>query len=332
MGFYSFFVPNVFPFNLEKFPFSQGGDVNILSCMDSKPTPGSGFEVAPTDPSAGKSPEELESLRKKILASIAPHLTLSLFEPGKENLLRLEIDHHLQEKLQTEKVELSSEITDKWVEDVIAGLSPDRLPSPNTGETLQTTTWTLDSLRAHVAPYIAAHLGNALFEPGREAQLSEAVFMLVQEKIRQDEIPVDDTLRNNLMKALSEAMDIPLPSTLNKTQVPPTKTTLPPPPPNLESPSGTGTKPESKSETRPLAQGDTPLQSLTSDLRRQILLEIASKLDSGILGAGKPAAAHTHVEFLLAAAIQKIRVELTPEQRDEILGTILSGEGVEFQL
>jgi hypothetical protein len=331
MGFYSFFVPNVFRWDL-KIPFSPGFHVNILPHMDSTPTPGSGLEVAPTASPAGKTSEEMESLRKKILASIAPHLTLSLFEPGHENLLRLEIDRHLQEKLQAEKIDLAPEITDKWVEGVITGLSPDRQPLPSATETLQTTVWTLDSLRAHVAPYIASHLGNALFEPGREAQLSEAVYMLVQEKIRQDEIPVDDDLRNNLMKALSQAMDIPLPSTLNKTQPPPTKTTLPPPPPNLDSPSADSAKPESKSETRPLSSGDTPLQSLTADLRRQILLEIASKLDSGILGAGKPAAAHTHVEFLLAAAIQKIRVELTPDERDEILGTILSGEGVEFQL
>lgn len=263
------------------------------------------------------------------MSSVAQHISLPLFEPGKEDRLRLEIYRHLDNKLREENIPLDETIMNKWVDDMISGLPKNRVIPP--ASPVKAVVWTVESLRAHVAPYIAAHLGNALFEPGREAQLSEAVYILVQEKIRQDGIAADENLRRDVMKTIAGAMGIPLPSAMNETAAPPTKVTTPPPPsspPTEEKSAPT----KNKVETRPIAPGDVPRLSLTPDLRRAILLKIASQLDPGILGSGKPEAARSHVEFLVATSIKEMNVELTPEERDEIIGTILSGEGVEFQL
>lgn len=296
--------------------------------MDSKPTAG-GVQPGPPSGSPSGSLADLEPLRKRLMSSIAQHISLPLFDPGKEDRLRLEIYRYLDDKLRDENIALDDTIMNKWVDDMISGLPKNRVVTPP--PPAQAVVWTVESLRAHVAPYIASHLGNALFEPGREAQLSEAVYILVQEKIRQDGITADENLRRDVMKTIATAMGIPLPSAMNETAAPPTKVTTPPPP---SAPPAEEIKVPTKNkvETRPIAPGDAPRLSLTPDLRRAILLKIASQLDPGILGSGKPEAARSHVESLVANSIKDMNVELTPDERDEIIGTILSGEGVEFQL
>ncbi|MDX6765846.1 MAG: hypothetical protein SFU85_03560 [Candidatus Methylacidiphilales bacterium] len=284
-------------------------------------------------PEAQTTMADLEPLRKKLLASVAQHLTLDLFHPGKEQMLRLQIYHHLQEKLALEKVEIEDSVLDQWVEGAIAGLSEHRLTPPQRPVSAPPTHWTVDSLRSHVAPYIADHLGNALFEPGREAQLSEAVYILVLEKIRVDAISIDEALLRQLIEAISSAMGIPLPSALNQAVTPPIKTnSLPPPSKPLETQAADEHESGKKVETRPIGQTEAPRQPLTPDLRRLILLDIAPQIDPALLGTGPTETARTAIAMLVASSIQKMSVQLTEEERDSIIDTILSGEGVEFQL
>jgi hypothetical protein len=265
---------------------------------------------------------------------LAQRLTLSLFAAGREQELREAITRLVTAKLLEDHVALPEKEQAALIDDLIEGL-------PKQGSSIQPSgaaspkSWTVDSLRAHVAPYIADHLGNHLFQPGREAQLAEAVYMLVQEKIRVDAIPADEGLKRALMEVIGEAMGIPLPSALNPDIPPPVKVETPSPRPPLQAASGGR---EEKSDTRMLDIGGdddappAPWHDLTPEFRREILLHMGSRLKPEILASGRADAAHIHVAELLGGAVQEFRVRLTEEEREEILATILSGEGLEFQL
>jgi hypothetical protein len=267
-------------------------------------------------------------------AFLAQRLTLSLFAAGREQELRQAITRLVTAKLLEDKVALQEEEQAQLIDMLIEGLPKQGLPTPSSSRSTQT--WTVDGLRAHVAPYIAAHLGNDLFQVGREAQLAEAVYMLVQEKIRVDALTVDEGLKRALMEVICQAMGIPLPSALNPDIPPPVKVETPSPRTPLQQPDPA--MDEEKSDTRKIDMGgdadapSAPWHDLTPELRREILLHMGSRLQPEILGCGRADAARIHVTELLEEAVQKFHIRLTEEEREEILATILSGEGLEFQL
>lgn|GEM_PF-4712270 len=289
------------------------------------------MESNATGASLESGPEEARrELRKRLTAHLAQRLTLSLFIKGKEQELRDAITRVVAAKLQEDHITLAEAEQAALVDELIAGL-PKTNPLQPVQDQAQHIVWTVDSLRQHVAPYIADHLGNHLFQPGREAQLAEAVYMLVQEKIRVDSIEAGDGLKRGLIEAICQGMGIPLPSALNPSVPPPVKAATPPPVPPLEPPPDGH---EEKSDTRMLELEEAPpvWHDLTPEFRREILLHMGSRLKPEILAGSRPDAAHIHVAELLGGAVQEFHVRLTEEEREEILATILSGGGVEFQL
>jgi hypothetical protein len=290
---------------------------------------------ANTDPSTTAQEKALllPELRKRMATFLAQRLTLSLFAAGREQELREAITLLVTAKLLEDQVALQEKEQAELIDMLIEGLPKQELIPPSSP--LSAKTWTVESLRAHVAPYIADHLGNDLFQVGREAQLAEAVYMLVQEKIREDALSVDEGLKRELMEVICQAMGIPLPSALNPDIPPPVKVETPSPHTPLQQPTAAH---EEKSDTRKIdmgGDGDAPSSlwhELTPEFRREILLYMGSRLKPQILASGRADAAQIHVAELLAEAVQKFRVRLTEEEREEILATILSGEGLEFQL
>lgn len=268
--------------------------------------------------------------KKRLLSFLAQKLSFSLFAPGREDALRQAISRLVAARLVEENIMLKSHEEKELVDELIAGL-PRRntiVPDP-TPPAAEKKVWNVESLRAHVAPYIAEHTGNHLYQPGREAQLSEAVFMLVRQKISSDELDVSDELVRQLIETICSSMAIPLPSALNPGLPPPVKAETPPPPPMPPAePGATGPK----ADTRKLEVTSADWQPLTEQSRRLILLYMGSRIKPEILARGNPSAAQIHVAELLGAAVTEYTVRLTEEQREEIMATILSGEGVEFQL
>lgn len=288
------------------------------------------MEVNPiAAPDAGGPEEARRDLHKRLIAHLAQHLTLSLFIAGKEKQLREAITQLVVAKLQEDYITLEPSDQAALVDELIAGL-PKTNPLQPAPVSAQPKAWTVETLRAHLAPYIADHLSNSLFQPGCEAQLAEAVYMLVQEKIRLDAIDIDEALKRGLIEAICQGMGIPLPSALDpsvpilvKAATPSQVPSLQPAPPDEEG----------KSDHRVQDMEAQPVwHELTPEYRRQILLYIGSRLKPDILTAGQPGAAQIHLAELLGGAVQEFHVCLTEEERAEILTTILSGEGLEFQL
>lgn len=273
----------------------------------------------------------LEDLRRKLTAHLAQTLTLSLFVEGREAELRAEIVRVVAAKLQTDGIVLKEDVQARLIDDLISGLPKRNTIRPPQPAAANPSQWDVDTLRTHVAPYIAEHLGNHLFEPGREAQLAEAVYMLVQEKIRVDHIEAGEPLRRALLEKICGSMGIPLPSALDPQVASPVKSPTPPPPRSVVPAPAAGAS-ESAAETRRIATAPVDWVPLDPELRREILLFMGSRLKPHILSSGHPDAAQIHVAELLGAAVREFRVRLDETEREEILATILSGEGLEFQL
>lgn len=284
-------------------------------------------EAAPTVREEERVPADL---KKRLTAYLAQKLTLSLFMEGKEAELREAISRLVVARLVEENVMLKEGEERLLIDELIAGLPRHNIlkAAEDKGEKAKRT-WDVDSLRAHVAPYIADHTGNHLFQPGREAQLAEAVYMLVREKIAVDGLEVGEGLQRELIEKICSNMAIPLPSALNPHLAPPVKSaTPPPPPPPPAEPGAEGPK----ADTRKLDVAGVDWEELTEESRRLILLHMGSRLKPEVLASGNPDAAQIHVAELLGGAVKEYRVRLTEAQREEIMATILSGEGLEFQL
>jgi hypothetical protein len=287
---------------------------------------------SPTESMTDSGTEEFfGQLRKALTSYLAQRLTLSLFVIGKEAELRAAITRLVESKLAQDAVVLRAADQHRLIDELIAGL-PKHNTLPAVPVKSAPSSWTVDTLRTHIAPYIAEHLGNHLFEPGREAQLSEALYMLVQEKIRIGGLDISEDLKRSVIEAICRGMSIPLPSALNPAALPPVKSPTPSPKSSLDKSSGSSEEPKSDTRKLDIEAVPPPWQDLTPDFRRQILLHMGSRLKTEILSSGQTDAVQIHIAELLGHSVQEFRVRLTEDEREEIINTILSGDGLEFQL
>ncbi len=299
----------------------------------------------------GQSPTDMAALRHKLATYIAQHITFSLINAGASPELHAQISRLVNDKLARDSIELPSDVRTQLIEDILQHLGKPHLLAPATEA--EEGAWTVEKLRARVAPYLASNLTNADFEAGHELRLALSTCRLIEEKLTSDKIAIDAALKLELMKTCCGVMGVEIPpvilNTLSESSEsppvappPPVATSSPPvslpvkPAPVSPPSTSTAAKPPAPpipaASSVPATHAPTSLQPPDDEHWRGFVLELGMALDPEIMAGSDPTARRAHVRAKADEILGRQGVRLLPSQVESIIESILSGSGMSFQL
>ncbi len=301
----------------------------------------------------------LNSLRKEMASYLAQKLTFSLFQAGKTTELKDRIADLVEAKLLEDEIPLESEQKEKLISQIIAGmpmLKNDEIVS--IADAQDSEKLSLEELQDIIRPYLASKLDDSLFEPERKDDLSEAIQRYIDQKIENDDLPVSDEQKSELVFTICTKMGLTLkaPAPSEATAVPdeapeapeaPAESAQPPLPAVPETPTEVVTpavaSPEEeapfvpapvakKKIPKPAAGGMLPLKALTHEIKRDLLYNLSTQINPEIMTSGDELALRAEIFNLIQTYCVEHRFTLSDQDVEKIVLEILSGEGLEFQL
>jgi hypothetical protein len=287
----------------------------------------------------------LNKLRQDMAAYLAQKLTFSLFQAGKSQQLKDRITELIEAKLLEDSIPLEADVKEALITQIMAGmpsLENEELPTTTPGQEEQFNT---DELQGIMKPYLASMLSDDLFQPDRKEDLASAIVQMIDKKISSDEIPVPAEQRKELIYLICSKMNLtppveepvpapPAPATaltedLEIESMPTAK--IPSLTPRTEPVASTAPQPKKKIP-KPAAGGMLPLKALTHEIKRDLLYDLSTKINSDTMMSGDELAVRTEIFSLIQAYCTQYRFTLSDQDVEKIVQEILSGEGLEFQL
>lgn len=280
----------------------------------------------------------IKAIEHRMVAYLAQNISFSLFSPERKDDLCRQVVHLVDSRLNDERIEMPSEDRVKLIKHILAHIST----ASNSNKEEQTakaedsaTAWDFEKLRTHIAPHLAANLSNQDIAQDNKSRLAIKVSKLVANKIQVDSLPVTAELFEKLLNGYCQAMGTQIPEGWREFL--PAENS---PPPVLDEKKHPG-KPTETALTKDNTKKSDALtpEQLSINLRppnpeewRDFVLTLGASLEPAIMGDADDASRRDHVRKKANSILGERHIHLLPSQVEDLVDSIVSGSGFQFNL